>query len=220
MINVAIDGPAGAGKSTVAKAAAKELGFIYVDTGALYRTVALSAQRKGAGDDREKIIPMLKDITVELKYVDGVQAVYLDGEDVSSLIRTPEISMLASTTSAIPEVRAFLLELQRDIARKNNVIMDGRDIATVVLPDADVKIFLFASPECRAKRRYDELIEKGESVMYEDVLADVNQRDYQDSHREIAPLKPSEDSVMLDTSELTLEESIQSVIDIVKENAN
>ena len=217
MINVAIDGPAGAGKSTIAKAAAKALGYIYVDTGALYRTVALGAQRCGAGSDREKIIAMLGSIKVELKHVNGVQAVFLDGEDVSALIRTPEISMLASTTSAIPEVRAYLLELQREIARNNNVIMDGRDIATVVLPDADVKIFLFASPECRAKRRYDELIEKGESVMYEDVLADVNQRDYQDSHREIAPLKPSKESVMLDTSELNLEESIAAAIKIIKE---
>jgi len=219
MINVAIDGPAGAGKSTVAKAAAKELGFIYVDTGALYRTVALSAQRNGVLDNNEKIIEMLDSIEVELGYEDGVQKVYLNGEDVSALIRTPEISMGASNVSAIPRVREFLLELQRDIARKNNVIMDGRDIATVVLPNADVKIFLFATPECRAQRRYKELIEKGESVMYEDVLADVNQRDYQDSHREIAPLKPSEDSVMCDTSELTLEESIQAVINIVKENS-
>ena len=203
MINVAIDGPAGAGKSTVAKAAAKELGFIYVDTGALYRTIALSAVRNGVIDDNEKIIAMLDGIKVELGYEDGVQKVFLNGEDVSSLIRTPEISMGASNVSAIPKVREFLLELQRDIARKNNVIMDGRDIATVVLPNADVKIFLFASPECRAQRRYKELIEKGESVMYEDVLAEVNQR---------------EDSVMCDTSELNLEESIQAVINIIKEN--
>ena len=217
MINVAIDGPAGAGKSTVAKAAAKELGYIYVDTGALYRTIALNAVRNGVIDDNDKIIEMLADTEVELKYIDGVQAVYLNGEDVSSLIRTPEISMGASNVSAIPKVREFLLELQRDIARKNNVIMDGRDIATVVLPNADVKIFLFASPECRAERRYKELIEKGEDVKFEDVLADVNQRDYQDSHREIAPLKPSEDSVMCDTSKLNLEESIQAVINIVKE---
>ncbi len=218
MINVAIDGPAGAGKSTVAKAAAKELGFIYVDTGALYRTIALSAVRNGVINDNEKIIEMLSSITVELGHEGGAQRVYLNGEDVSELIRTPEISMGASNVSAIPKVREFLLELQRDIARKNNVIMDGRDIATVVLPNADVKIFLFASPECRAQRRYKELIEKGESVMYEDVLNDVNQRDYQDSHREIAPLKPSEDSIMCDTSELTLEESIQAIVNIVKEN--
>ncbi len=218
MINVAIDGPAGAGKSTVAKAAAKELGYIYVDTGALYRTIALNAVRNGVIDDTDKIIKMLDNTVVELKHIDGVQAVYLNGEDVSALIRTPEISMGASKVSAIPKVREFLLELQRDIARKNNVIMDGRDIATVVLPNADVKIFLFASPECRAQRRYKELIEKGEQLKYEDVLADVNQRDYQDSHREIAPLRPSEDSVMCDTSELNLEESIEAVVNIVKEN--
>ncbi|MDY4607574.1 MAG: (d)CMP kinase [Eubacterium sp.] len=217
MINVAIDGPAGAGKSTVAKAAAKELGYIYVDTGALYRTIALNAVRHGILNDTEKIETMLSDTKVELKYADGVQSVYLNGEDVSGLIRTPEISMGASVVSAIPKVRAFLLDLQRDIAKKNNVIMDGRDIATVVLPNADVKIFLFASPECRAKRRYDELIEKGESVTFDEVLDDVNKRDYQDSHREIAPLKPSEDSVMADTSELDLNGSVQLVVDIIKE---
>ena len=217
MFNVAIDGPAGAGKSTIAKAAAKELGFIYVDTGALYRAIAYNAVTKGVIDDTQKIIDMLTDTNVELKYVDGVQAVYLNGDDVSAYIRTPEISMGASKVSAIPQVREFLLNLQRDIAQKNKVIMDGRDIATVVLPNADVKIFLFASPECRAQRRYKELIEKGEDVTFEDVLADVNQRDYQDSHREIAPLKPSEDSVMADTSKLNLEESIQFIINIIKE---
>ncbi|WP_294954535.1 (d)CMP kinase [uncultured Eubacterium sp.] len=217
MFNVAIDGPAGAGKSTIAKAAAKELGFIYVDTGALYRAIAYNAVTKGVIDDTQKIIDMLTDTNVELKYVDGVQAVYLNGDDVSAYIRTPEISMGASKVSAIPQVREFLLNLQRDIAQKNNVIMDGRDIATVVLPNADVKIFLFASPECRAQRRYKELMEKGEDVTLEDVLADVNQRDYQDSHREIAPLKPSEDSVMADTSKLNLEESIQLIINIIKE---
>ena len=219
MINVAIDGPAGAGKSTIAKAAARELGYIYVDTGALYRTVALSAKNIGVLDDLndENIQKIIDSSVVELKYIDGAQAVFLNGEDVSSLIRTPEISMGASTISAKPAIRAFLLGLQQDIAKKNNVIMDGRDIATVVLPNADVKICLFASPECRAQRRYKELIEKGESVMYEDVLADVNQRDYQDSHREVAPLKPSKDSIMLDTSELNLEESIEAVINTIKE---
>ena len=217
MINVAIDGPAGAGKSTVAKAAAKELGYIYVDTGALYRTIALNAVRHGILNDTEKIETMLSDTKVELKFADGVQSVYLNGENVSGLIRTPEISMGASVVSAIPKVRAFLLDLQRDIAKKNNVIMDGRDIATVVLPNADVKIFLFASPECRAKRRYDELIEKGESVTFDEVLDDVNKRDYQDSHREIAPLKPSEDSVRADTSELDLNGSVELVVDIIKE---
>ena len=217
MINVAIDGPAGAGKSTIAKAAAKELGFIYVDTGALYRAVAYNAVKTGAVDDEQKIINMLDSTKVELKYVNGVQAVYLNGENVSAFIRTPEISMGARKVSAIPQVRAFLLNLQREIASTNNVIMDGRDIATVVLPNADVKIFLFASPECRAERRYKELIEKGESVSFDDVLKDVNQRDYQDSHREIAPLKPSDDSIMADTSELTLQESINLIVNTIKE---
>lgn len=219
MINVAIDGPAGAGKSTIAKAAAKELNFIYVDTGALYRTISLSAVRDGVIDDDEKIVQMLDDISVELGFADdGTQCVYLNGEDVSAFIRTPEISMGASKVSAIPEVRAFLLDLQRNIAKENNVIMDGRDIASVVLPNANPKIFLFASPECRAERRYKELVEKGESVTFEEVLADVNQRDYQDSHRDIAPLKPTGESVLADTSELTLDESIQLIINIIKEN--
>lgn len=218
MINVAIDGPAGAGKSTIAKAAAKQLNYIYVDTGALYRTIAYNAVKKNVIDDTNAVIALLNDTKVELKYIDGVQAVFLNGEDVSAYIRTPEISMGASKVSAIPEVRAFLLSLQQEIAKENDVIMDGRDIATVVLPNADVKIFLFASPECRAERRYKELVEKGENVKYEDVLADVNQRDFQDSHREIAPLKPSEDSIMLDTSMLNLDESIQLVIKTIKEN--
>lgn len=219
MINVAIDGPAGAGKSTIAKAAAKELGYIYVDTGALYRTIALSAVNSGIIDNEEETVKMLDTIEVKLGFAeDGTQCVYLNGEDVSSKIRTPEISMGASKVSAIPKVREFLLDLQRNIAKENNVIMDGRDIATVVLPDANPKIFLFASPECRAERRYKELIEKGETVSYEEVLADVNQRDYQDSHREIAPLKPTEESVMADTSSLTLEESIELIINTIKEN--
>lgn len=217
MINVAIDGPAGAGKSTIAKAAAKELGFVYVDTGALYRAIAYNAVKTGAIESEQKIIDMLTSTKVELKYVNGVQAVYLNGDDVSAFIRTPEISMGASKVSAIPQVRAFLLNLQREIANTNNVIMDGRDIATVVLPNADVKIFLFASPECRAERRYKELVEKGENVSYDDVLKDVNQRDYQDSHREIAPLKPSDSSIMADTSELTLAESISLIVNTIKE---
>lgn len=217
MINVAIDGPAGAGKSTIAKACAKELGFIYVDTGALYRAVALNALRNGVLNDEKGIVEMLKETTVELKFDEAnTQRVFLNGKDVSDLIRTPEISMGASNVSKIPQVREFLLELQRSIARENNVIMDGRDIATVVLPNANVKIFLFASPECRAERRYKELIEKGENVTYDEVLADVNARDYQDSHREIAPLKPTKDSVMADTSLLTLDESIELIKSIIK----
>lgn len=217
MINVAIDGPAGAGKSTIARAAAKKLGYIYVDTGALYRTVALAAVRREVLDDADGVAAMLPQISVELKFENGEQQVYLDGENVSSLIRTPQISMGASKVSAIPNVREYLLSLQQSIAKENNVIMDGRDIATVVLPNADVKIFLFATPECRAQRRYKELIEKGENVTYEDVLKDVNDRDYQDSHREIAPLKPSEDSVMADTSDLDLQQSTEMIIGIIKE---
>ena len=217
MINVAIDGPAGAGKSTIARAAAKKLGSIYVDTGALYRTVALAAVRRDVIDDPEAVAAMLPEISVELKFENEEQQVYLNGENVSSLIRTPQISMGASKVSAIPKVREYLLSLQQSIARENNVIMDGRDIATVVLPNADVKIFLFATPECRAQRRYKELIEKGENVTYEDVLKDVNERDYQDSYREIAPLKPSEDSVMADTSDLDLPQSTEMIIGIIKE---
>ena len=218
MINVAIDGPAGAGKSTIAKAAAKALGYIYVDTGALYRTVALGAVRAGVLESDDGIAALLPNLQVELKLVDGSQHVSLNGEDVSDLIRTPEISMGASKVSAVPAVRAFLLDLQRDLAKKNNVIMDGRDIATVVLPDAQVKIFLSATPECRARRRYKELVEKGQTVTYEDVLADVNRRDYQDSHREIAPLKPSADSIMADTSELDLQQSTDLIINIIREH--
>lgn len=218
MINVAIDGPAGAGKSTISKGAAKELGFIYVDTGALYRTIALSAVRKGIIDNSDEVVKMLGEIEVKLGFENGVQCVYLNGEEVSPYIRTPEISMGASKVSAIPKVREYLLDLQRNIAKENNVIMDGRDIGTVVLPNAECKIFLTASPECRAQRRYKELIEKGEDVKYEDVLADVNERDYNDSHREIAPLKPSEESVIADTSELTLDESIALIVKIIKEH--
>lgn len=218
MINVAIDGPAGAGKSTIAKAAAKALGYIYVDTGALYRTVALGAVRAGVLESDDGIAALLPNLQVELKFVDDSQHVYLNGEDVSDLIRTPEISMGASKVSAVPAVRAFLLDLQRDLAKKNNVIMDGRDIATVVLPNAQVKIFLSATAECRARRRYKELVEKGQTVTYEDVLADVNRRDYQDSHREIAPLKPSADSIMADTSELDLQQSTDLIINIIREH--
>lgn len=218
-IAIAIDGPAGAGKSTIAKMAAKELSFIYVDTGALYRAIGLYVFRNGVDSkDAVKIIEMLEDIKVELAFNDKKeQIVLLNGEDVSSFIRTPEISMYASDVSAIPEVRAFLLDLQRNMAKTNNIIMDGRDIGTVVLPDAKVKIFLTASAEVRAKRRYDELIEKGMDVKYEDVLSDVITRDYNDSHRETAPLKPADDSVIVDTSELNLEQSVEKLISIMKE---
>ena len=215
---IAIDGPAGAGKSTIARYAAKTLGFIYVDTGALYRAIGLAAQRRGyAGDDQAAVVPMLSEIKVELAFNEAHdQIVLLDGEDVSGLIRTPEISMMASAVSAIPEVRAYLLDLQRDMAHRNNVIMDGRDIGTVVLPDAQIKIFLSASPECRARRRYDELIEKGMDVKYEDILNDVIARDYADSHRDIAPLKPAADAIMVDTSGEDLETSVNKLVDLMR----
>ena len=219
VINVAIDGPAGAGKSTVARAAAKEVGFIYVDTGALYRAVGVNALRKGIDTkDKPAVAASLADISVDLVFENGEQKVLLNGENVSSEIRTPPASMAASDVSAVPEVRAFLFDLQRDIAKRNSCIMDGRDIGTVVLPHAKVKIFLTASPEERATRRYKELIEKGTDVKYEDVLAELIERDYNDSHREIAPLKPAEDGVILDTTGLSLEESISSIVKIVKEN--
>lgn len=219
IINVAIDGPAGAGKSTVARAAAAELGYIYVDTGALYRAVGVNALKLNIDTtDREKVEATLKDITVELKFVDGEQQVLLNGTNVSSEIRTPEASMAASNVSAIPAVRAFLFDLQRDIAKNNNCLMDGRDIGTVVLPDAKVKIFLTAAPEKRAKRRYDELIAKGSKVEFKDVLEDLIQRDYNDSHREVAPLKPAEDSILVDTTEMTLQQSIDAIVNTVKEN--
>ena len=220
-INVAIDGPAGSGKSSISKAVAKELGFIYVDTGALYRTVGLKLTQCGnKAEDEKSVEEILKTTKVDIKYIDGEQRVFLDGEDVSHLIRTPEMSMMASKCSALPVVRAYLLNMQREIAENNSVIMDGRDIATVVLPNAEVKIFLTASAKARADRRYKELIEKGENVLYEDVLADIEKRDYNDSHRAIAPLKPSEDSIFADTSELNLEESIALIRDIVLKYIN
>ncbi len=218
MINVAIDGPAGAGKSTVARAAAKELGFIYVDTGALYRAVGVYCLRNNiVTTDADGVGAILNDITVDLKFIDGVQHVFLNGDDVSTEIRLPEASMAASNVSAIPSVRAFLFDLQRDIAAKNNCLMDGRDIGTVVLPDAEVKIFLTADPEERAMRRFKELQEKGSTVTYKEVLDDLIVRDYNDSHREIAPLKPAEDSVTINTTGMTLEESINKIIETVKE---
>ena len=217
-MNIAIDGPAGAGKSTIARAAAKTLGYIYVDTGALYRAVGVYSLRKGLDTKNpETVAATLSHIQVELKFQDGVQHVFLNGEDVSEEIRTPKASMAASDVSAVPAVRQFLFDLQRDIAAKNNCIMDGRDIGTVVLPGAEVKIFLTASPEARAVRRFRELQEKGATDTYEDVLADLVERDYNDSHRAVAPLKPAEDSVLVDTSALTLSESVEKVIEVIKE---
>lgn len=218
VINVAVDGPAGAGKSTVSRRAAKELGFIYVDTGALYRAVGLNALRNGIDTrDAQAVAASLSSVKVELAFVAGEQRVLLCGEDVSEEIRTPEASMAASDVSAVPKVREFLFDLQRDIAAANSCLMDGRDIGTVVLPHAQVKIFLTASPEARAQRRFKELTEKGISADYKDVLAEMQERDYNDSHREIAPLKPAQDSVIVDTTALSLDESVQKIIDTVKE---
>ena len=217
-VSVAIDGPVGAGKSSIARTAAQRLGFIYADTGALYRSVGLFCHRNGVDmTDPAAIAGTLGSIKLEIRLVDGVQHIFLNGEDVSEEIRLPEISMAASAVSAVPEARASLLDTQRDIARKNNVIMDGRDIGTVVLPDAQVKIFLTASPEIRAKRRYDELRAKGSNVSFDEVLSDLNRRDYNDSHRAAAPLKQADDAVLADTSELDFEQSVELVCSLIKE---
>ena len=217
-ISVAIDGPSGAGKSTVARAAAAKLGYVYVDTGAMYRSIGLAVCRKGiAGEDIEGIKATLPEIDIRLTYRDGAQRVLLNGEDVSEAIRTPEISYYASKVSAVPEVRQFLLETQRNMAKNGNILMDGRDIGTVILPDAPVKIFLTASAQSRAERRCKELIEKGQQVTMEGILRDINERDRQDMTRAVAPLKQADDAVLLDTSELSLEESIEAVLHIIRE---
>ncbi|MDO4174088.1 MAG: (d)CMP kinase [Eubacteriales bacterium] len=217
-IAVAIDGPSGAGKSTIARAVAGRLGFVYVDTGAMYRTIGLAVCRAGVLlGETEKIPAVLDDgLKVSLKYEAGTQHVLLNGEDVSSLIRTPEISKYASFVSAVPAVRAFLLDTQREMAKTHNVIMDGRDIGTVILPDAAVKIFLTASAQARARRRFLELQEKGETVTFDEVLADMVQRDHDDMARAAAPLRQAEDAILVDTSELTLEQSMEAVEDIIR----
>ena len=218
MINVAIDGPAGAGKSSIARFVAAKLGYIYVDTGALYRTVALKVSNEGlTAEQKDEIEKLLENTTVGIKFVDGEQRMMLDGADVTGSIRTPEVSMLASAVSAIPAVRAYLLNTQRRLAAENNVNMDGRDIGTVVLPDAQIKIFLTASPEDRAQRRFDELTAKGMEVNYDDVLSDIKTRDYNDSHRAVAPLKPAEDSVFADTTGNEFEQSVALIEGIIKD---
>ena len=212
MISVAIDGPAGAGKSTIARRVAQKLGYLYVDTGALYRAIGLYAHRQGMDpSDPQQVCPLLPQIQLKLHYVDGVQHISLNGEDVSRDIRLPEMSNAASQVSAIPQVREFLFDLQQNLAKENNVVMDGRDIGTVVLPKAQVKIFLTATPEERARRRHLELMEKGMEQDYEQVLQDVLQRDYNDSHRAIAPLKQAPDAVRIDTTDLDFEQSVQAV---------
>ncbi len=218
MINIAIDGPAGAGKSTVAKALATRLGYIYVDTGALYRTVAVHLiDNKIDETDEKTVSDSLKNITVDMKHFDDGQHVFLGEKDVTDIIRTPEISMIASTASKVPDVRKFLFDLQLDFAKNNNVIMDGRDIGTVVLPNAQVKIFLTASAKERAKRRVLDLKSKGTDVDFETVLKDITDRDYQDANREIAPLKPADDAVYLDTSSLEFDEVVEEILKIIKE---
>ena len=219
VINIAIDGPAGAGKSTIAKTASRELGYIYVDTGALYRTVGLNALRQGKDTkSAEQVVPTLEGVKISLRFVNGEQRVFLGEEDVSEAIRQNGVSMAASNVSAIPAVREYLFDLQRDIARNNNCIMDGRDIGTVVLPDAKIKIYLTASAEARADRRFKELTEKGQDVSYEKILEDIKTRDYQDMNREIAPLKQAEDAILVDTTALTLQESIDYMVKTIKEN--
>lgn len=218
-VSIALDGPSGAGKSTLARRLAEELGYLYVDTGAIYRTVGLWVRRNGADPQSELAVSaLLSGLQVGLRVeADGVQHMYLNGEDVTGQIREPEISMYASAVSALPAVRAFLLEMQRELARTRNVVMDGRDIGTVVLPEATVKVFLTAAPEVRARRRWLELQARGNTDSYEQVLADVMRRDEQDMNRAIAPLRPAADAVRLDTSKLDLEESGKALLRIVKE---
>lgn len=218
MINIAIDGPAGAGKSTIARRTAANLGYIYVDTGALYRAVGVSVLRRGLDTtDAKAVAQVLNEIKIELKFVDGVQHVFLNGEDVSTAIRLPEASMAASNVSAIPAVRAFLFDLQKSIAANSNCIMDGRDIGTVVLPDAQLKVFLTASAEVRAKRRYDELVVKGTPVEFNELLKEIKLRDHNDSTRAIAPLKKADDAVLVDSSDMTIDEVCETLEKLVRE---
>lgn len=216
MINIAIDGPAGAGKSTIARAVARRMNYIYVDTGALYRAAALFMMRNQISlDDQDQVVQAMSRVEMELVLIDGAQHVLLNGEDVSQSIRDPEVSMAASKVSAIAKVREQLLDLQRTLAREHNVVMDGRDIATVVLPKADVKIFLTASDTERAKRRCKELQERGTDVAFEQVLKEIRQRDFQDATRQTAPLRQADDAVLLDTSCLTLEQSIEAALELI-----
>ena len=218
MYSIAIDGPSGSGKSSVAKAVSARLGFLYVDTGAIYRTVGVFAKRNGIDPhDEETLGKNLDKVDIKIKWIDGTQHVFLSDEDVSQEIRLPEMSMYASAVSALGKVRAFLLQMQRDFAKNNNVIMDGRDIGTVVLPDADVKIFMYATVEARAERRYKELVANGKDVTYEGVLSDMITRDKNDSSRELAPCVPAEDAIMLDNSEMSLEVNIEKVLEIINE---
>ena len=220
MIRMAIDGPSGAGKSSIAKAVAARLGIVYVDTGALYRTVGYFVRSKGfARTDIEGIVSCLPYIKIEVRYENGAQHVYLNGEDLGDRIREPEISMYASAVSAVPVVRDFLLDTQRDIAAKNSVIMDGRDIGTVILPHADVKIFMTASNEARAMRRTKELLAKGMEANYEDVLREMIERDHNDRNRAVAPAVAAPDAVLLDNSDMSIEENVEAVLAIIREKS-
>ena len=215
--NVAIDGPAGAGKSTIAKLVAKEKGFIYVDTGAMYRGLAIHFLNQGIqADETEKVIKACRDAEVTIRYENGIQQVYLNGANITSRLRDEEVGNMASMTSAIPEVRAKLLELQQNLARTQNVIMDGRDIGTCVLPNADVKIFLTASVETRAKRRSDELMAKGVPCNLDEIESDIRERDYRDMTREIAPLKQAEDAVKVDSSYMTIPEVVDKIVELCR----
>lgn len=217
--SIAIDGPAGAGKSSVAKAVAKELGFIYIDTGAMYRAIGLKALNKGYNTsfDKDLISKMADETEIDIKYIDGILNIFTDGENVTNLIRTNEVSLAASNVSAIPDVRIKLVEIQRNLAKKKSSILDGRDIGTYVLPNADLKIFLTASIDERAKRRYKELLEKGIECDFEQLKDEIALRDKQDMEREFAPLKQADDAILVDTSDKTLEQSIDFVLDLIKE---
>ena len=219
MINVAIDGPAGAGKSTIAKRIAADFGYMYIDTGAMYRSLAYRAITLGIDIETQKdeVIKMLDGVTLDIEYKDEGQHMILCGEDITSHIRTPKVSQGASAIAVIPEVRQWLLDFQRNLAKNNNCLMDGRDIGTVVLPDANIKIFLTASPEARAKRRYDELVLKGENVSFDEVLSDMIKRDKNDSTRACAPLKQADGAVLVDTSDLSFEQSVGSIKKIIKD---
>ena len=215
--NVAIDGPAGAGKSTIAKLVAKEKGYIYVDTGAMYRGLAIHFIKKGIkAEDIKGIVEACKDAEVSIVYENDVQQIYLNGENVTAMLRTEEVGNMASKTSAIPAVREKLLELQRTLAREKDVIMDGRDIGTNILPNADVKIYLTASVETRATRRHKELLEKGENCVYEEIAQDIKERDERDMNREIAPLKQAEDAILVDSSEMTIDEVVKTICSYCK----
>ena len=217
-IKVALDGPSGAGKSTIAKAVAAKLGFIYVDTGALYRSVAYNAICKGADvSEQAQAVKTLEGLDIKLIHRNGVQTVLVNGEDVGDKIRTPEVSMATSAISKLPEVRDFLLETQRSIAESNDIIMDGRDIGTVVLPDAQVKVYLTASAEERARRRFKELNEKGDPSTYEEVLEDINKRDYNDTHRDIAPLRQADDAVLVDSTDMDIKQAAETIVKLVEE---